>query len=188
VTGSRGPLAAGRAARAWDALMRACGGLSAAIVGIVVLMVCWDVLGRNLGLRSLPWIVEVTEYSLPLATFLAAPWLMYRYEHVRLDLLSTSLSPRNLARVERIAAAICLVVSAVIVWYALRVIVDVRAIGSIVMKSLIFPEWWLFVPVPICFTLLAIECARRLVFPPPPIGALADTGVDLPGVDGASQR
>jgi TRAP-type C4-dicarboxylate transport system permease small subunit len=168
--------------------MQACGGLSAAIIGAVVVLVCWDVLGRNLGLTSLPWIVEVTEYSLPLATFLAAPWLMYRYEHVRLDLLSTTLAPRNLARIERIAAAICLVVSLVIVWYSLRVIVDVRGIGSKVIKSLVFPEWWLFVPVPVCFTLMALECARRLVFPPPPTGPATAPQWVPPGGDAEPPR
>lgn len=174
--------------KAWGRLMQGCGGLAAAILGVVVVLVCWDVLGRNLGLGSLPWIVEITEYALPLATFLAAPWLMYRYEHVRLDLLSTTLSPGNLAKIERIAAAICLVVSLVIVWYALRVIVDVRGIGSMVIKSLVFPEWWLFVPVPICFTLIAIECVRRLLDPPPPAGSAADAGIVLPGAEGPAPR
>ncbi|HMS79639.1 MAG TPA: TRAP transporter small permease [Burkholderiaceae bacterium] len=173
---------------AWARLMRACGGAAAAILGAVVVLVCWDVFARNLGAKSLPWIVEVTEYALPLATFLAAPWLMHRYEHVRLDLLSTSLSPANMARIERIAAAVCLVVSLVIVWYSLAVILDTRKVGALVIKSLVFPEWWLFVPVPICFLLLAGECARRLVFPPPPTPAAVDGGVVPPVGDGSSPR
>lgn len=174
------------ALRAWSRIMQACGALAASILGIVVVLVVYDVLARNLGARSLPWIVEVTEYALPLATFLAAPWLMFRYEHVRLDLLSTTLSPPALARVERVAAAVCLAVSAVIVWYSIAVIVDVRRLGSIVIKSLVFPEWWLFVPVPICFSLLVIECARRLVFPPPP--AASEAGTATPGGHGSVAR
>lgn len=153
--------------KAWARLMQACGGLAAAIVGLVVVLVCWDVLARNLGGMSLPWIVEVTEYALPLATFLAAPWLMHRNEHVRLDLLAATLSPRAMARIERVAAALCLAVALVVVWYSIRVLLDTRGIGALVIKSLVFPEWWLFVPVPICFGLLAIECARRLLFPAP---------------------
>ena len=152
---------------AWSRLMQAAGGLAAAIVGIVVVLVCWDVLARNLGGASLPWIVEVTEYALPLATFLAAPWLMHRNEHVRLDLLAATLSPRAMARIERIAAALCLAVALVVVWYSIRVLLDTRGIGALVIKSLVFPEWWLFVPVPVCFALLAIECARRLLCPTP---------------------
>ena len=167
--------------RAWARVMQACGGLAAVIVGLLVVMVCWDVVARNLGAKSLPWILEVTEYALPLATFLAAPWLMHRNEHVRLDLLANSLSPRNLARIERTAAAVCLVVSAIIVWYSIAVIVDARRVNALVMKTLIFPEWWLFVPVPICFTLLALECARRVLWPAPVHASAADAGLPMPG-------
>jgi len=178
----------GRAVSAWSRVMQACGALSAAILGIVVALVCWDVLLRNLGGPSLPWIVEVTEYSLPLATFLAAPWLMHRHEHVRLDLLSNTLSTRDLARIERVSAAVCLAVSLAIVWYSIRVILDARGVGSLVIKSIVFPEWWLFVPVPPCFALLAIECARRLLFPPPPAPPGATAGLAPPGEDGSPAR
>ena len=116
-----------------------------------------------------------------MATFLAAPWLMFRNEHVRLDLLSNTLSPRNLARIERIAAGVCLLVSLVIVWYSFKVLLDTKQIGALVIKSLVFPEWYLFVPVPICFLLLALECARRLVFPPPPAGAASEAGLPPAG-------
>jgi TRAP-type C4-dicarboxylate transport system permease small subunit len=173
---------------AWALLMRACGGAAAAILGLVVVLVCWDVFARNLGARSLPWIVEATEYALPLATFLAAPWLMHRYEHVRLDLLSTALSPRRLALVERIAAAACLAVSLAIAWYSIAVVLDTRRVGSLVIKSLVFPEWWLFVPVPICFLLLAGECARRLLWPPPATPGAATAGIAPPGEQGAVPR
>ncbi len=161
--------------------MQACGGLSAAIVGLVVVLVVWDVVARNLGAKSLPWIVEVTEYALPLATFLAAPWLMHRGEHVRLDLLSATLSPANLARIERISAAVCGAVSVAIVWYSIAVILDTYRIGAMVIKSLVFPEWWLFVPVPICFSLLALECARRLAFPRVPASGPAVPGIEPDG-------
>jgi TRAP-type C4-dicarboxylate transport system permease small subunit len=47
-------------------------------------------------------------------------------------------------------------------WYAWRMLADSRQAGSLVMKALVFPEWWLYVPVPICFALLSLECARRV--------------------------
>lgn len=150
----------------WSRIMQACGLAAATLVGALVVLVTYDVVARNVGARSLTWIVEITEYALPLATFLAAPWLMHRHEHVRLDLLSNTLRPRHLARVERFAAGICLLVSLVIVWYSLKVLVDTYQVGSLVIKSLVFPEWWVFVPVPLCFLLLALECARRLIWPP----------------------
>jgi TRAP-type C4-dicarboxylate transport system permease small subunit len=142
--------------------MQACGGLAAALVGIVVVMVCWDVLARNLGGMSLPWIVEVTEYALPVATLAAAPWLLWRNQHVRLDILGALLSRPAQRHVDRAASALGLVVSLLMAWYAWRMLADSRQAGSLVMKALVFPEWWLYVPVPICFALLSLECARRV--------------------------
>ena len=147
----------------YQGVMQGCGVLAALLIGAIVLLVCYDVLGRNLGLRSLPWIVEVTEYSLPLMTLLAAPWLLYRAEHVRLDLLSNALRPAARRLLDRIAAALGLAVSLTITWYAFALIADSMSVGAVVVKSLVFPEWWLFVPVPLSFGLMAIECARRLL-------------------------
>lgn len=147
------------------ALMRGCGLVAAATVAFITLLVCYDVVGRNLGLPSLVWINEVTEYALPIATLAAAPWLMWRNQHVRLDLLGALLSPAAQRSMDRLASLLGLIVSLVMVWYAVRMLLDSRSAGSLVMKALVFPEWWLYVPVPIGFALLALECGRRVINP-----------------------
>lgn len=152
-------------ARAHAALMRTCGGVAAAVVGAIALLVCFDVIGRNLGLRSLPWIGEFTEYALPVATLAAAPWLMWRNQHVRLDLLGAVLSSQAQRHVDRVASLFALAVSLVFTWYSVAALLDSRRAGSVVMKSFVFPEWWLYVPVPVAFSLLALECARRVLRP-----------------------
>jgi len=151
--------------RAWSALMNACGVLAALVVGAIAAAVSYDVIGRNVGLPSLPWIVEITELALPLSTLLAAPWLLHRNQHVRLDVLDAHLSPGWRAALDRIVALVGLVVCLVIVWYAVAVIRDNIAIGAMVMKSLVFPEWWVYLPVPASFGLMAAEFARRIVAP-----------------------
>lgn len=148
-------------ARAWGFLMRACGAASALVIGAVVLLVCWDVFARNLALPSPGWVFDVTEFSMPLATLLAAPWLLWRNEHVRIDLLA-KLSPRVLAVLDRGGALVGLAVCCALVWYGMVVLLDGKRSGLMVVKSVTFPEWWLFVPVPLSFGLMAIECARRL--------------------------
>jgi TRAP-type C4-dicarboxylate transport system permease small subunit len=148
---------------AYNFLMQACGVLAALAIGTVALLVTGDVVARNLGLPFFPWVVEVSEYSLPLATFLAAPWLLYRNEHVRLDMLLGAV-PRSAARLlDALADLVGIAVSLVFVWYGVRVIADSRALGSMVFKTLVFPEWWLFIPVPVCFALLAVEFVRRML-------------------------
>jgi TRAP-type C4-dicarboxylate transport system permease small subunit len=148
--------------RIYYLLMQTCGVAAALVIGALALLVTFDVIARNSGLGSFPWVVEVSEYSLPLATFLAAPWLLYRNEHVRIDMLLTAL-PGGVARqIDRVADLIGLGVCAVFVWYGLKVIADSAELGSLVIKTLVFPEWWLFVPVPLCFGLLGIEFIRRM--------------------------
>ena len=153
--------------------MRACGALAALTFALVTLLIGFDVVGRNLGLRPLPWVNEVTEYALPLATLAAAPWLMWRNQHVRLDLLGVVLSPRGQRHLDRVSALVGLVVSLILAWYGVLTVLDSRGAGSLVLKALVFPEWWLYLPFPAGFALLALECGRRVLHP----GSLsADTG------------
>lgn len=138
-------------------LLKALAALAALLLGASALAITLDVVARNVGLGTLPWILEVSEYVLPLATFLVAPWLLYRNEHVRLDVLLAAFP-----WLDPVADVLGLAVSGVLVVYGVRTILNSAAQGSMVLKSVVFPEWWLYAPVPLCFGLLAIEFLRRL--------------------------
>jgi TRAP-type transport system small permease protein len=130
---------------------------AAVLLGASALAITIDVIGRNVGMGTLPWILEVSEYVLPLATFLVAPWLLYRNEHVRLDILAVTRPWLG-----HVANIIGLAVCAVLVVYGARTILNSATQGAMIFKSVVFPEWWLYVPVPLCFGLLTIEFLRRL--------------------------
>lgn len=138
-------------------LLQGLAACAAVLLGATAAAITLDVVGRNLGLFTLPWILEVSEYVLPLATFLVAPWLLYRNEHVRLDMLLPALPWLN-----RVADLAGLAVSAVLVVYGVRTILNSAQQGAMVFKSVVFPEWWLYAPVPLCFALLSFEFVRRL--------------------------
>lgn len=157
---------------AYRGLLHGCAAVAAVLLGVTALLVTGDVVARNLGLGTLPWILEVSEYVLPLATFLVAPWLLHRNEHVRLDILLTALPSRLGRGLDRAADLVGLAVCAVFVVYGARAIASSAQQGSLVIKSIVFPEWWLYAPVPACFALLAIEFVRRLAGR----GALAGSG------------
>lgn len=139
---------------------------AALLLGAIALLVTLDVVTRNLGLGTLAWVLEVSEYSLPVATLLVAPWLLARNEHVRLDALVTALPPGAARLLERIADAFGLAISLVFVWYGTQLILDSARRGSMVVKTLAIPEWWQYALVPVCFALLAIEFVRRLLARP----------------------
>lgn len=141
------------------ALIRGLAYAAAVLLGAMALAVSADVLTRNLGLGGFSWVNEVSEYSLPAATLLVAPWLLHRNEHVRLDVLLATRFARGLERaVNLVGAAVC----AVFVWYGVRLILDSMRIGSMVVKTLTIPDWWQYALVPVAFALMAVEFVRRL--------------------------
>jgi TRAP-type C4-dicarboxylate transport system permease small subunit len=147
--------------RAYGRLLHAGATVAALLLGVLALLVTGDVVARNLGVGTLPWILEVSEYGLPLATFLVAPWLLHRNEHVRLDVLLTAIPRRAARALDRFSDAVGLAVSAVFVVYGVRAILSSAQQGSMVIKSVVFPEWWLYAPVPLCFAFLVVEFVRR---------------------------
>ena len=143
-------------------VLQALAWIAGALLGLMALAVTLDVVARNLRVGNTGWVVELTEYSLPVATLLVAPWLLHRNEHVRLDALLVSV-PRPVARaLERIADVLGILICAVFVWFSVQLIFDSARLNSMVVKTLAIPEWWQYALMPVCFSLLAVEFIRRL--------------------------
>jgi TRAP-type C4-dicarboxylate transport system permease small subunit len=146
----------------YAAFLRTLAAVAALLLGAMALLVTLDVVLRNVGLGTIAWANEVSEYSLPVATLLIAPWLLHRGEHVRLDVLLT-MFPHTLAlALDRVANLLGIAICAVFVWYGTRLVLDSARLGSMVVKTLSIPEWWQYALVPVCFFLLAVEFAQRL--------------------------
>jgi TRAP-type C4-dicarboxylate transport system permease small subunit len=150
-------------ARAYTAALSGLAAVSAILIGLTALAITLDVVARNVGIASVPWILEASEYMLPLATFLVAPWLLRRNEHVRLDVVLHLARGRLGVVLEMASNLVGILVCAVLVVYGVRTILNSADQGAMILKSLVFPEWWLYAPVPVCFLLLAFEFGRRLV-------------------------
>jgi TRAP-type C4-dicarboxylate transport system permease small subunit len=128
----------------------------------MVVLVTADIVLRNLDLGGFVWATEVSEYSLYLITLLTAPWLLRRGRHIRLDLVLVMLPDRIAWLIEAISDAIGFAISVILVRYGLAMVQDSWRIGSITIKNLVFPEWWLLAPLPAAFLLLALEFLFRL--------------------------
>ncbi len=150
-------------ARAYTAALSGLAAVSAILIGLTALAITLDVVARNVGIASVPWILEASEYMLPFATFLVAPWLLRRNEHVRLDVVLHLARGRLGVVLEMASNLVGILVCAVLVVYGVRTILNSADQGAMILKSLVFPEWWLYAPVPVCFLLLAFEFGRRLV-------------------------
>jgi TRAP-type C4-dicarboxylate transport system permease small subunit len=97
-----------------------------------------------------------------LTTLLTAPWLLRRAQHVRLDLVLTVVPPRIAWLMEIAGDMLGLAVSLALVRYGFVMAHESLRLGSITIKNLVFPEWWLLAPLPITFALIAVEFVFRL--------------------------
>ncbi len=150
-----------RLSRLYGKLLDALAILAALILLGMVLVVTGDILLRNFAVRGFPWANEVSEYALYAMTVLAAPWLLRRGQHVRIDLALTVLPSRAAWVMEAIADVLGFLVCAVLLRYSLFMAAESHRLGSITIKNLVFPEWWLLASLPLCFLLLALEFVFR---------------------------
>ena len=155
-----------RAAAAYGRLLQALALLGCVLIFAMTLMICVDVLLRNVhllrGVYGLAWSNEVSEGMLYLVTVLTAPWLLRQGQHIRVDIVLRAVPPRVGWYFEWIADALSFVCCLVIAWYGARATFASFASGSLSIKTLITPEWWLLAPLPVTFLLLAIEILFRM--------------------------
>jgi TRAP-type C4-dicarboxylate transport system permease small subunit len=135
--------------------------VAAIILFGMVILVTADILLRNILMRGFVWANEVSEYALYMMTLLTGPWLLRRGQHVRLDLVLGAV-PRRVAWImEAVGDILGFVVSLAMVYFGALMTLEAWRLGSITIKNLVFPEWWLLAPVPAIFILIAIEFVFR---------------------------
>jgi len=135
--------------------------VAALILLAMVLVVTADIVLRNTARVGFAWANEITEYALYLITLLTAPWLLRRGQHVRIDVMLVLVPPRVAWLMEAAADITGLAASLVLIWYGSVMTAQSARLGSLTIKNLVFPEWWLLWPLPICFVLIAIEFVFR---------------------------
>jgi TRAP-type C4-dicarboxylate transport system permease small subunit len=134
---------------------------AALILLAMVMLVTADIVLRNTLGFGFAWSNEVTEYALYLITLLTAPWLLRRGQHVRIDMMLAIVPPRLAWLMEAASDLLGLAMSVLLVWYGTVMTAQSARLGSLTIKNLVFPEWWLLWPLPLCFALLAIEFVFR---------------------------
>jgi TRAP-type C4-dicarboxylate transport system permease small subunit len=128
----------------------------------MTVMIGIDVLLRNIGAGGLAVSNELSEDILYLITLLAAPWLLRQGQHIRVDILLRALPLRLAWALEWVGDIVGLVCSLYFVWYGVLITKASYAAGSINIKTLVTPEWWTLVPLPLAFSLVALEFFFRM--------------------------
>jgi TRAP-type transport system small permease protein len=155
-----------RLSASYGKLLEALALVASALLFFMMLMICVDVLLRNValvpGVRGLEWSNEVSEAMLYLITMLAAPWLLRRGQHIRVDIVLRAIPKRLAWYCEWACDVLALGCCASMVFYGAHMAAKSHAAGSMSIKTLITPEWWLLAPLPAAFALLGIEILFRM--------------------------
>lgn len=152
--------------RGFGALIDALAVAASLLLLAMMLVICGDVLTRNVALPGLPsgiaWSNEISELMLYLLTMFAAPWLLREGRHIRVDIVLRVLPPRWAYGCEWISDVLGLLCCLWMVWYGGAVTAASLAANAQSIKTLVMPEWWFMAPLPASFALLAIEFGFRM--------------------------
>jgi len=140
--------------------------VACALIFGMTLMICADVLLRNArivpGLAGLEWSTEISEAMLYLITMLTAPWLLRRGQHIRVDIVLRAVPKQVGWLMEWAVDILGLACCALIAWYSARAALASFHAGSVSIKTLVTPEWWLLTALPLAFLALTLEMLFRM--------------------------
>lgn len=132
------------------------------VIAFLALSVGAEVVVRNLSLPAFGWTLEMCEYGLLLISFLGAPWVLRRHDHISVDILVRHVSPSTRLGLLTIADLIAALACSVLAYYATQAALDAYAKGSLLFKYLVVPQWIVLSVLPLGMTLLVVEFLLRI--------------------------
>lgn len=136
---------------------------SGVVIVTAVCLIVLDVFMRILGMDPLLFILTVVEYSLLWFTMLAAPYLVRIKGHVFIDAVTQFMPPAVKKAVAKLVYLTCIVASVVYGYHLYVLLSEAIQSGEIDMRTYEIPMWLLFVSMPLCFGMCAMEFGRYLL-------------------------
>lgn len=131
---------------------------------VIVVLMATNVVLRYLFSYGSVWAQELEWHLLALLILFAIAYAMLKGEHVRVDVAYTHFSERNKALVNAVSALLCLAISVLVVWFAVKYVQQAYVIDE---KSAdpggLTHRWVLKALIPVGFTLLSLQCIAELV-------------------------
>jgi len=125
---------------------------------VIVVLMATNVVLRYLFSYGSVWAQELEWHLLAPLILFAIAYALQRGEHVRVDVLFAGFSPRNKARVDVIAASLCLAISLLIVWFSINYVRQAFVINEQSADPGGLPYRWILKGlIPLGFILLALQ-------------------------------
>jgi TRAP-type C4-dicarboxylate transport system permease small subunit len=153
---------ASKAKTAYDAIVNVSALLGAVILVFVMLSVCAEIVMRYFFDKPIIWVIEISEYSLLLITFLASGWVLTRDAHISVDIVTRHFKDKAEACLGIISSAAGIIVSCVLIRYGVSVTWEYFLSGSFRPTSLEVPTFLILWVIPFGSVLLLTEFLRKI--------------------------
>ena len=140
--------------------MAVCSGV---LIVISFVLIVVDVTIRIAGMQPPLYTTATVEYILLWFTMLAAPWLVRIKGHVFIDAVTQFMPPKVKKVIAKIVYLACIIASSIYCYHLVILFVEAIQSGEYDMRSYEIPIWILFVPMPLCFFMCAMEFIRYLI-------------------------
>ena len=164
-------------------LVRILSVLAVLAIAAMMLGICGEVVLRMFSSRSIPGMIELTEYGLFISTFFIAPYLLRTNEHIRVDIVMSRVDPANARRTEYGVLVAIILVSLVTGFVGTQVMLASIREKTLIFKDLIFPQWWVDWVIPLsCLAMLIQALALFVGLTRAPAGGVPLPAEAVPGI------
>lgn len=148
--------------KGYDAVIFGMAALAAFLMAAMMVVICVDVVLRNLGYQSSAHFFTFTEYALLMVPCMGAPWLVREKGHIYVEILLMTLGPRARSRMTMGIGLLCIALCLVLAWYGFGITFRDFVNAEKDVRSLDMPRWMVVGWIPLAFLLMAVEFARFL--------------------------
>ena len=135
--------------------------LVAISIGLTAFLIPLNLLLIKVKWGSIWWLHEAVEYSLYFGVFVGAPWVLHQGAHVKVDVITSALSPQAAARVEKIMDLVGTLICTALFVYGVRITLWEFEDGTLPDKDLRIATWIMMAVFALSFLLLTIEFLLR---------------------------
>ena len=149
--------------KAYDAMLYGMAIAAGFLMAAMMVVICLDVVLRNLGYQSSAHFFTFTEYALLAVPCLGAPWLVREKGHIYVEILLMYLKPRPRKLLTCVIGGVCIAVCAILAWYGFEVTISDFLQNEKDVRSLDMPRWMVVGFIPLSFAMMGIEFLRFVV-------------------------
>ena len=148
--------------KAYDWFIETLAWIAGALSVVMFLMIVVDVIAREFFSIPFKFTIGTVEYMMLYMTCLAAPWLLRTHGHVYIEAFTARLPPGAKRFTEALVCILSIIAAAIFAWVSFNLLIEKLASGEVDIRDIDIPGWMIAAPLPVCYSLITIECVRFL--------------------------